>query len=80
MPTVLRQDGFEFRIHTDDHEPAHVHIFKVGGEVIVNLGDQTTPVSVRENFGMPKKEERKALVIAGDNQEYLLERWGGIHG
>jgi hypothetical protein len=32
MPTVLRKDGFEFMIYTDDHEPAHVHVFKGEGK------------------------------------------------
>lgn len=80
MPTMLRQDGFQFRIYTDDHEPMHVHVFKAGEELIINLGDERTPVSVRENLGMSRKDERKALVIAGDNQEYLIERWREIHG
>jgi hypothetical protein len=45
MATVLRRDGFDFRIYTKDHEPGHVHIVKAGEVVIVVL---TNPVTIRE--------------------------------
>lgn len=77
MPTVLRKDGFEFVIRTHDHTPAHVHVFK-SGEVLINLGYNELP-SVRENRGMSKKDVRKALDIATDEQTYLLARWCEIH-
>ena len=38
MPTVLRLDGFEVRIYLNDHEPAHVHVFRAGGEAKIKLG------------------------------------------
>ena len=37
MPTVLRQDGFEFVIYTNDHEPMHVHAYKGDGEAKIEL-------------------------------------------
>jgi Domain of unknown function (DUF4160) len=80
MPTVFRQEGFDFMIYTDDHPPAHVHVFKAEGEVIINLGDNETRVSVRENNRMSNRNERRAVVIAGYKQVYLLARWRGIHG
>lgn len=61
MPTIIRRDGFQVVIWTNDHEPMHVHIFKAGGELAVNLGDSNTAVSVRDNFGMSNKDERKAF-------------------
>jgi hypothetical protein len=45
MATVLRRDGFDFRIYTKDHEPGHVHIVQAGEVVIVVL---TNPVTIRE--------------------------------
>jgi Domain of unknown function (DUF4160) len=41
MPTGLRQDGFDVMIYTDDHPPAHVHVFKAGEEIIIDLGDES---------------------------------------
>jgi hypothetical protein len=80
MPTVLRQDGFDVMIYTDDHPPAHVHVRKAGGEVVINLGDDETPPSIREVHGMKKQDTRKAVIIVEDNQVYLLSMWGEIHG
>lgn len=80
MPTVLRKDGFNFVIYTDDHEPAHTHVKRAGKEVVINLGDENTKPYVRENLGMNTKNRRKALGIAAENQDYLIEKWREIHG
>ena len=37
MPTVLRKNGFEFFFWSNDHSPAHIHVFKAGGEAKFNL-------------------------------------------
>lgn len=66
-------------IYTSDHEPLHVHVFKQG-EIIINLGDAETPVSVRENKSMSTQNERQALIIVGKYQESLLEKWREIYG
>lgn len=79
MPTLLNQNGFRVMIYTDDHEPMHVHVFKQG-EIIVNLGDENTPVSIRKNYGMSRPDARRALILVGANQEFLQERWREIHG
>ncbi len=80
MPTVLRQDGFRFQVFTDDHPPAHLHIFKAGAELVINLGDENLKPWIRENKGMSRKDSDKALLIVLQNQETLLEQWENIHG
>ncbi|MBM3236455.1 DUF4160 domain-containing protein [Candidatus Poribacteria bacterium] len=80
MPTVLREDGFEFMVYTNDHEPEHVHAHKAGKEVVINLGSEVSPVSIREVIGLSKKDTRKAVRIAQKHQDYLLGRWREIHG
>ncbi len=57
----------------------HVHVFKQG-ELIINLGDDETPVFVRENNDMSAQDERRALIIVGENQEFLQMRWREIYG
>ena len=37
MPTVLREAGFEVRIYTLDHPPPHVHVWKSGAVVKIDL-------------------------------------------
>ena len=80
MPTVLRQAGFAVRIYTDDHAPAHVHVWKAGELVVINLNDETRRVTTRAVKGMSKQNQRRALILVGAHQAFLLERWREIHG
>ena len=79
MPTVLRQDGFDVMIYTDDHPPAHVHVFRAGEEVVINLGDEVTKPEIREDKGMSNRGMRHALRIVAENQLFLLGEWRRIH-
>ncbi len=80
MPTVLSEDGFDMMIYTRDHPPPHVHGWKAEAEVIVNLGDEQTKPWVRGNNGASQKNERKALRIVSEHQDFLLQEWERIHG
>ena len=80
MPTVFRQAGFQVRIHSDDHPPAHVHVWKAGEEIVISLGDHNTAPSIRENRAMRRPEARAAVILVEDNQEVLLSEWRAIHG
>lgn len=91
MPTVLTLDGFRFVIYYGDHEPAHVHVFRAGDECVINLGrlpvvdeqgkvtDPGEAPALRETY-MGRKDTRRALEIAYENQGYLLARWEDING
>lgn len=76
MPTIVRQNGFDVMIFTNDHRPAHVHVFKGRAEVVLTLA----PVSIRENFRMSKGNVRKALEIVSNNEAALMQAWREIHG
>jgi hypothetical protein len=80
VPTVLRKNGFDFRIYNNDHEPMHSHVWKAGKEVVINLGNGQMKPYVRENRGMAKTEERRALRIAAVYQDFLIEEWVRIDG
>lgn len=80
MPTVLNRNGFRFVINTDDHEPAHVHVYKAGKVVLINLGGEDVRPYVRKVRRMRKSDVKKALVIASDHQRFLLDQWEAIHG
>jgi hypothetical protein len=77
MATVLRRDGFAFRIYSHDHEPAHVHVLKGGALVVIVLSQS---VSVREIHEMKDNEVRRALVIAQEKRNFLLAKWKEMHG
>ena len=81
MPTPIKQNGFAVRIYTrDEHPPAHVHVWKAGGEMVIYLGDEQTPPSVRESRGLAARDERRAFELVVNNQELLLREWRRIHG
>ena len=80
MPTILKEDGFAFRLYLDDHTPAHVHVFKAEGQAIIKIGNKYEPPSVREVYEMSNKELKKALKIAAENQAYLNQKWEEYHG
>jgi hypothetical protein len=73
MPTVYRQDGFEFRIYTNDHDPPHVHVFKAGGQVKISMGDEETNPTVLLRKGMSDKDVVKATQLVDQNQDHFLE-------
>ena len=63
-------------IRSNDHEPAHVHVFEGDGEAKIDLD----PVEVKQVWNMKRQVARKAKRIVTENQEYLLQRWDEIHG
>ncbi|MFP5502665.1 MAG: DUF4160 domain-containing protein [Candidatus Sericytochromatia bacterium] len=79
MPTVLREEGFSFRIYVDDHRPPHVHVITNGTEVVIYLGNEDERPSIRERRGMTDRNAVKALRLVMDRQEYLLAKWREIH-
>ncbi len=80
MPTVLRQDGFEVRIYTHDHEPPHVHVLRDGAVVKVSLGDADTGSEIMEVRAMRDPDVVRAVRMVESNWREFLERWEEIHG
>jgi Domain of unknown function (DUF4160) len=81
MPTVWKQNGFEFVIRTNEprFEPPHVHVIKAGGEVKIVLGSDREPPEI-VGIWMRDKDAVAALLIVAEKQDYFLGAWRGIHG
>jgi hypothetical protein len=79
MVTVLRAHGLRVVIYTNDHDPAHVHVFG-GGEAKINLLSADGLPALIWAVGMSRGEVRRALRIIADEQTTLLARWEEIHG
>lgn len=62
MPTIVEEDGFQIKVFLPprEHAPAHVHVSKAGGVVIITLPDATQPLTVRS----VSKQMRNADVVA----------------
>ena len=76
QPTILRVAGFEVVIRTTDHEPAHVHVLKGGGEVQIRL--RPVRVGGRWRMGLRDVAQARDLVLA--HQSRLIKAWEAIHG
>lgn len=72
MPTVFEKDGYRFFFCSNEHEPIHVHVRHGGGEAVL---DVVRNVELRESQGMKMSELRKALSLAREHRELILERW-----
>ncbi len=79
MVTVHRARGLRIVIFTNDHPPAHVHVFGNGHAKINLLGADGLPQLVWAE-GMSRSELRQAMVIVEDELQKLLARWRELHG
>ncbi len=76
MVTILRAHGLRIVIFTDDHEPAHVHVF-ADGHAKINLIGRAELVWAE---GMKRSEVRRAMDVVIEQQAAFLARWREIHG
>lgn len=75
MPTIWSERGFIFMIHTNDHEPAHVHAYKAGGVIVINVLD----LSLRKVINLKKADAKLATQIVAAKTELFLQKWREIH-
>lgn len=78
MVTVLRAEGLRVVIFTNDHAPAHVHVFG-DGEAKIHLGNAGGVPELIRADGMSRSEIRRAVRIVAANRALLLARWEEIH-
>ena len=79
MVTVLRARGLRVIIFSDDHQPAHVHVFGDGHAKLNLRGADGTP-DLGWAEGMNRGEVRRAMQVVIEQQAFLLARWEDIHG
>ena len=76
MVRVLEDGGFVVHIWLNDHEPAHVHVYRAEGLAIIEVKS----LRVRAAYDMKPKDVRRAIGIVSANQILLFRRWKEIHG
>ncbi len=79
MVTVYRAHGLRVVIFTNDHDPAHVHVFG-DGEAKINLEGAEGAPELLSAVGMTRADIQRAMQIVNEQQAILLERWSEIHG
>jgi hypothetical protein len=78
MVTVHRAHGFRFVIFSNDHSPAHVHVFGQGGEAKIILEGQG---GIRLDWfvGISRADLRRVLQEVQRERERLIAMWRRIH-
>ena len=77
MPTVIRQAGFELRIYTLDHPPPHVHVWKAGAVVKIDLA---TAEVVEVAGAISDRDVKRAERLVARNSARLKREWAKLHG
>jgi hypothetical protein len=77
MPTVLREAGFEVRIYTFDHPPPHVHVWKAGAVVKIDLA---THEAIEIVGAISDRDIKRAERLVAGNAARLKREWTKIHG
>jgi hypothetical protein len=79
MVTIYRAHGLRVVIFSDDHEPAHVHVFGDGQAKINLIGPDGGPVLVWAE-DMKRSGVRRAMEMVSERQVEFLARWREMHG
>lgn len=88
MPKILEDQklSLSIYIYTNDHEPAHVHVFcsrktsrrQPGMKIHLGSSEQA-PKLIEAHPSLRNKDIINALKLVAQNQQYLLEKWNEIH-
>ncbi len=78
MVTILHRQryGYDVVIHTREHGPAHVHVFRAGKQLKAEL----QPIRIVSNSGFTSRETRRIRALLEAHQALLLSEWTRIHG
>lgn len=79
MVTIHRALGLRIVIFTDDHEPAHVHVFG-DGHAKINLTGPDGGAELVWAENMKRNEARRAMAVVTEHREVFLARRREIHG
>ena len=75
MATIFEFRNYAFRIYTNDHAPAHVHIVGPDGWAIVELATWR----VIRAKGLRESQLKELVAVACDEHRQLLAAWRSIH-
>lgn len=82
MPAVLRASGFRVVIYLPprEHEPPHVHVWKGGAEVVIELATADAPQALRVISGMRTPDVVRAFRLVEAHADHRLHCWRRYHG
>ncbi len=80
MPTVLRFGRVRVMIYTNDHRPAHIHVWEGRKQAVFNLNCPGGPVALRENYGFSLRQVNRLAQSLEPHIASLCAAWRTIHG
>ena len=80
MAEVHRERGFTFHVYSNDHQPAHIHVKKDGGEIKIDICDKDEANLLCIKAKMSSADISKALDIADANIKKFRKKWEEYHG
>ena len=67
-------------IYTNDHRPAHVHVWEGPRQAVFNLNYPSGLIELRENFGLSWPEVNRLARLLQTHVPQLCAAWRAIHG
>jgi Domain of unknown function (DUF4160) len=80
VPTVLRFGRVRVMIYTNDHRPAHVHVWEGQRQAVFDLNCPSGPIDLRENYGFSRPEVNRLARLLQTHVQLLCAAWRAIHG
>jgi hypothetical protein len=77
MPAVIREGRFEVRIYTFEHPPPHVHVWKAGAVVKIDLATHETVEIVGV---ISDRDVKRAERLVAQHTVRLTREWRRIYG
>ncbi len=74
MPCVKRIDSISIYVYSRDHNPPHFHAQYAEFEELIII--ETLETYAGE---LPKKQRKKVINWAEDNQDYLMDAWDRLN-
>ncbi len=76
MPTLFEIFGLRFFFYSEDHNPIHVHVVKEGNEAKIEILPE---VRLVYNHGLKAKDLKRALNLAVEYKEEIINKWHEYH-
>ncbi|MBC7872006.1 MAG: DUF4160 domain-containing protein [Chitinophagaceae bacterium] len=73
----MRLQGYEWRIFTHDHAPAHCHVKVGNGTIVLNLNDDASIRKIINKVKISYMKKVQDLIV--EHLEFLLQEWAKIH-
>jgi hypothetical protein len=79
-PTILRYGRMRVLIYTNEHRPAHVHVWEGQRQAVFNLNCPRGPIELRENFRFSRPEVNRVARLLQTHVHRLCAAWKAVHG